>query len=302
VSDKVHRGYTGRFAPSPTGPLHFGSLLAAVASYLDARQAGGRWLLRIENIDPPREQAGAVEAILRTLDVYGFEWDGGVIYQRDSEPRHREAVDRLLANSLAYPCSCSRSDLADAGQGPLGSVYPGTCRRGCSGGETAIRVLTHSRPIRIVDRLQGPYEQRLETDSGDFVIRRRDGLIAYQLAVAVDDAVEGISHVVRGIDLLDSTPRQIHLQQLLDLPQPSYAHIPVVVNDDGSKLSKNTGARPLSDTRPVPTLVRALASLGQRPEAGLEKASLRDVWHWAIAHWSIEPLRGQRHIALQHYC
>lgn len=194
----------GRFAPSPTGPLHFGSLLAAIASYLEARTSGGRWLLRIEDIDPPREQPGADAEIQRALEAYGLEWDGPVIYQSRRRDRHDAAVESLLASGRAYACSCSRRDLANAPRGPLGIIYPGTCRQGCSGPDSAIRVRTTDEPVTFDDRLQGPREQRLESESGDFVIRRRDGLIAYQLAVAVDDALDGITEVVRGIDLLDS--------------------------------------------------------------------------------------------------
>lgn len=285
----------GRFAPSPTGPLHFGSLLAAVASYLEARVRGERWLLRIEDIDPPREEAGAAEAIIRCLEVYGFQWDGPVLRQSRNEERHRAAVERLLADGLAYPCRCTRRVLArTARQGAMGPIYPGTCRDGNGRGARAIRVRTTDEPITVVDRLQGRIEQRLESELGDFVIRRRDGLIAYQLAVVIDDAVDGVTDVVRGIDLLDSTPRQIHLQRLLGLPTPSYMHIPVAVGADGEKLSKQTAAPPIAvDTEAVaPTLCRALACLRQEPPAGLADASPDAVWAWAIANWRPARLRS----------
>ena len=294
--------YVGRFAPSPTGPLHFGSLLAAVASYLEARRHGGRWLLRIEDIDPPREQPGADADILRILDAYQFEWDGEVCYQSRSVSAHQEAVARLMDSGQAYRCGCSRSDLADAPRGSMGIIYPGTCRNGCESNEFAIRVLTHNEPIGIVDRLQGAFEQRLETESGDFVILRRDGLIAYQLAVVVDDALQGITDIVRGIDLLDSTPRQVYLQRLLGLPTPSYAHIPIVENDDGSKLSKLTGAPPVEATNANRTLFNALRALGQLPPPELADASLSEQWQWALGHWSPERLAGRKNIAMQHYC
>ena len=294
--------YVGRFAPSPTGPLHFGSLLAAVASYLEARQRRGHWLLRIENIDPPREQPGADQLILRALEAYGFEHDGAVVYQADSQAAHHDAIDRLLDHGLAYPCGCSRRDLQSEDSGPLGTIYPGTCRNGTKARETAIRVRTDDEPIGIDDRLQGRFEQRLESESGDFIVLRRDGLVAYQLAVIVDDARQGVTEIVRGIDLLDSTPRQVYLQRLLSLPAPDYAHIPVAVAADGEKLSKATGATALDLAEGPVNLVRALDALRQAPPAGLASGRVDDVWAWAIENWRIERLRNHRHIAVQHYC
>lgn len=286
--------YVGRFAPSPTGPLHFGSLLAATASYLQARRAGGAWLLRIEDIDPPRALAGAEAMILEALETYGFEWDGDVIYQSRNDARHRQAADDLVARGEAYRCGCSRRDLADAPSGPLGTIYPGTCRGGSTADEYAIRVRTHAREISFVDGLQGPYSQRLEPESGDFIIVRRDGLIAYHLAVVVDDAADGVTEIVRGYDLLDSTPRHIHLQQLLNLPTPRYLHIPVIENSDGQKLSKLTGAAalPLDDPRPV--LLQALAALAQPVPTALRRATLGDIWAHATEHWDPDPLAGRR--------
>ena len=286
--------YVGRFAPSPTGPLHFGSLLAAVASYLQAKCQRGRWLLRIEDIDPPREQAGSDELIINTLDVYGFEWDGRTSYQSENEHTHREVLQSLIERGLAYPCGCSRRDLASAKTGPLGRIYPGTCRSGCRSSDVAIRVLTHNRRIEFDDRLQGPYGQSLESESGDFIIWRRDGLVAYHLAVVVDDADQGISEIVRGIDLLDSTPRQIHLQQLCGFATPAYAHIPVAVNSEGQKLSKLTGAAAVSDESPGPTLVHALQALGQRPPAELATATLPTIWDWAVDNWKADALIGHK--------
>ena len=263
-----------------------------MASYLQARACDGRWLVRIEDIDPPREQAGATEEILHALERYGFEWDGPVIYQSHSRPAHDEALRSLLERGLAYPCGCSRKDLADMPRGPLGVIYPGTCRAGCSADETAIRVRTDNAPISFEDLLQGPVSQRLESESGDFVIRRRDGLIAYQLAVVVDDELQGITQIVRGIDIIDSTPRQIWLQHLLDYRLPEYAHIPVVTHPDGDKLSKLTGAPaiPLDEVRP--TLVAALEALQQEPPLELVDAALADIWDWALTNWKIQPLQG----------
>lgn len=293
--------YVGRFAPSPTGPLHFGSLLAAVASYLEARRAGGEWLVRIEDIDPPREQPGASDRILTCLEACGFEWDRQVIFQSSSAKHHDRAVDWLLERGLAYRCNCSRRDLADEPAGPLGTIYPGTCRNRRVEGESAIRVRTHNRAITVNDRLQGRIEQRLESTSGDFVIRRRDSLVAYQLAVVIDDALQGVTDIVRGIDLIESTPRQVYLQGLLDLPTPGYAHIPVAVDANGDKLSKATGADPVDPARPGPVLARALAALGQAPAAGLASADTATIWAWAAENWSPSRLAGRHDIAVQHY-
>lgn len=288
--------YVGRFAPSPTGPLHFGSLLAAVASYLQAKSQDGRWLVRMEDIDPPREPPGADTLILRALEAYGFDWDGPVLYQSTQDAWHRELIDRLVTAGAAYPCSCSRRDLADAARGPLGVIYPGTCRRGCTASRTAIRARTDDEPVAWDDLLQGSQSRRLESGSGDFVIRRRDGLIAYQLAVAADDAAQGITEVVRGIDLMESTPRQIHLQRLLGFATPAYAHIPVAVDARGRKLSKSTGARAVPVGEPRPVLVRALHALGQQPPAELADAGLDAIWSWARQHWDPGVLAARKQV------
>ena len=301
MTQRDEGGYVGRFAPSPTGPLHFGSLLAGVVSFLEARRARGRWLLRIEDIDPPREQAGAADAIVRCLEDYGFEWDGDILMQSASRSAHDEAVDRLVDLEVAYRCNCSRRMLASAPTGPLGTIYPGTCREREVGGEAAIRVRTNDSPIAFNDRFQGPLEQRLETESGDFVIRRRDGLVAYQLAVVVDDALNGVTDVVRGLDLLDSTPRQIYLQRLLNLPTPGYAHLPIAVHADGQKLSKLTGAPAIRSDRAAATLCQVLDALGQSPPPDLSAGSVREVWAWAESNWDPDRIIGRRNIAVQHY-
>ncbi|MDH3747427.1 MAG: tRNA glutamyl-Q(34) synthetase GluQRS [Gammaproteobacteria bacterium] len=285
--------YIGRFAPSPTGPLHFGSLLAAVASYLEARQRGGQWLVRVEDIDPPREQPGASELIIATLEHYGFEWDGPIIYQSQSDIEHRAALRRLADDGLAYPCSCSRRDLAEAPRGPLGTIYPGTCRNGCDATETAIRLRTSNESLTFDDELQGTQSQRLESESGDFVTLRRDGLVAYHLAVVVDDYLQGVTHIVRGIDLMDSTLRQIWVQQKLGYPTPRYSHIPVALHEDGRKLSKVSGASGILPDQVAATLVAALQSLGQKPPESLVGASVNDIWAWALANWNMNLLRGQ---------
>ena len=290
--------YVGRFAPSPTGPLHFGSLVAAVASYLQARAREGLWLVRIEDIDPPREQPGASELIVTALEAYGFEWDGPVIYQGQSRPQHDAALQTLIDQGLAYPCGCSRKDLADVPRGPLGTIYPGTCRAGCDAPETAIRLRTTDELITFDDALQGPQTQCLESESGDFVIRRRDGLIAYQLAVVVDDALEGVTEVVRGIDIMDSTVRQIWLQRLLGYEEPGYMHFPVITHPDGDKLSKLTGAPGIPIDEPRPLLLAALKALRQEPPASLEAASIGEIWQWAINNWSPNPLIGMKAVSI----
>ena len=288
----------GRFAPSPTGPLHFGSLLAAAASYLQARRRDGAWLVRIEDIDPPREQPGATDRILEALERYGFEWDGPVIFQSHSHSAHEAALARLLESGHAYRCGCSRRDLSDAPRGPLGIIYPGTCRDGSPAGETAVRVRTDDSPLGFTDGLQGAHQERLESESGDFVIWRRDGLVAYHLAVVVDDYEQGVTEIVRGIDLMDSTCRQIWLQRLLGYPTPDYLHIPVATHGDGQKLSKLTGARAVPLGRPETFLLQVLAALGQQPPADLDSGSLQEIWSWATEHWHIEALTGKTRIAV----
>jgi len=276
--------YIGRYAPSPTGPLHFGSLVAAVGSYLEARRRQGLWLLRIEDIDPPREMPGAKDLILKALEAFGFQWDGPVLYQSDRIEHYQAAVASLVDRGHAYPCSCSRARLRRLG---FGTLYPGLCRNGTEAHPLghAIRVLTHDEPIAFTDRRCGPQSQRLESSVGDFVIRRRDGLYAYQLAVVVDDAAQGITEVVRGADLLQSTPRQIHLQRLLGLPTPAYLHLPVVTDAAGRKLSKQTGAPPLDLDHPTMGLWEALAFLGHPPPLPLRRANVQALWEWAHHHW-----------------
>lgn len=267
---------TGRFAPSPTGPLHFGSFVAALASWLDARAAGGRWLVRIEDLDRPRERPGAAEDILATLTRFGLEWDGEVAYQSRRRAHYEDALRALEAHT--YWCGCTRREIADSAlrlASDGAQVYPGTCRNGLPPGKTAraLRVRTEAKAIPFEDRVQGRVEHDLERDVGDFVLLRADGQIAYQLAVVVDDALQDVTDVVRGADLLDSTPRQIHLQRLLGLPTPQYLHIPVALDAGGDKLSKSAGAGALDDS--ARTLERALAFLGQPPSSTLEEALRR---------------------------
>jgi glutamyl-Q tRNA(Asp) synthetase len=262
---------TGRFAPSPSGPLHFGSLVAALASWLDARAAGGRWLVRIEDLDRPRVQAGAASEILRALERLGLGWDGEVLYQSRRIPLYDEALRTIQAHT--YWCGCTRREIADSALGPAAdgaAVYPGTCRAGLPPGKSprALRVRVPQALVRFDDRVQGPRAQHLGREVGDFVLVRADGQFAYQLAVVVDDAHQGVSDVVRGADLLDSTARQIFLQRLLGYPTPRYLHVPVALNAHGEKLSKQTGAGPLDLSDPRRALAHALAFLGQPEDLG----------------------------------
>jgi glutamyl-Q tRNA(Asp) synthetase len=281
--------YCGRFAPSPTGPLHFGSLVAALASYADARAQRGRWLLRIEDVDAPRSQPDSESDIVTTLARYGFAWDEPIVRQSERTARYASALARLTERGLAYPCACSRRDVQSAPVGAGGEhVYPGTCRDGippsrAARGERAWRVRVSDAAVAFDDRLQGAQAQDLARDVGDFVIRRADGLFAYQLAVVVDDAGQSITDIVRGADLLASTPRQIHLQRLLGLPQPSYLHVPVAVNGAGEKLSKQTRAAALSDD-PLPTLLAAWTFLDQ-PLPMSAPRTVAQFWAFASRAW-----------------
>lgn len=284
--------YRGRFAPSPTGPLHFGSLVAAVGSFLEARSRGGLWLLRMEDLDRPREQPGARDAILRALDACGLQWDGPVATQTRRGDAYHAALHRLAHADAAYPCACTRREIADSAiAGIEGPVYPGTCRGGLSHGRRprALRVLTEgAAPVTFADALQGKVTQDVAREVGDFVIYRADRVVAYQLAVVVDDALQGITDVVRGADLLHSTPRQILLQRLLGVPTPRYAHLPVAVNAAGEKLSKQTRAAPVDAAEPVPALVAAMRFLGHPAPAGLERGGVAEFWQWALEAWSLE--------------
>ncbi len=348
--------YRGRFAPSPTGPLHFGSLLAAVGSYLDAKHHHGTWLVRMEDLDTPRCVTSAADDILRTLGAFGLHSDEPVIYQSQRTAAYEEALHKLQASGAAYPCCCTRKEIADSVlNGIEGPVYPGTCRHGIPAGREgrAWRVRTDctllppcrgitsdlagvvcqpsrmassstkagigveqwdntaSTPsltlplqrggdivddgvIQFDDALQGRISQNLEKEIGDFVVKRADGLFAYQLAVVVDDAFQDITHIVRGADLLDSTPRQIYLQRLLGLRIPQYLHLPVAVNESGEKLSKQTLAAPVDETHPVKTLLRVLDFLQQHPPAELLGCDVKVLLEWATANWDATKMRGIR--------
>jgi len=277
--------YVGRFAPSPTGPLHFGSLVAALASWLDCRRAGGRWLVRMEDLDSPRVIPGAADTILRQLEAFGLEWDGSIVYQSERRELYQHAVGKLRTHS--YPCACTRKELEDSALAIDGArIYPGTCRAGLAPGKVArtgrtafaVRLRTDADSIRFIDRVQGAIEQSVERDVGDFVLLRADGIHSYQIAVVVDDAAQGVTDVVRGADLLDSTARQIHLQRLLGLATPRYLHTPVATNSAGEKLSKQTRA---ADAGPD-DLPGALGFLGMHAPGGLVP---KELLQWALSAW-----------------
>ena len=291
--------YRGRFAPSPTGPLHFGSLVAAVGSYLEARTHAGTWVVRMEDVDRTRVVRGAADAILRTLDVYGFEWDGEILHQSRRDDAYAAALRRLEHRHALFPCVCTRREIADSALSLQGEpVYPGTCRGGPAPGRPTrtIRVRVGDLTIALDDAVQGSFEQRLGSEVGDFVVRRTDGLFAYQLAVVVDDAEQGITNVVRGADLLASTPRRILLQRLLGVPTPRYLHLPVALNAAGEKLSKQTLARPLENAEAPAQLWNALRFLGQDPPADLATGSVDELWTWARTNWSAAAIPRLRSI------
>jgi len=287
------RGYVGRFAPSPTGPLHAGSLVAAMASWLDARAHGGRWLLRMEDLDRPRNVPGAAEHILATLDRLGFVADGPVVWQSRRHAAYEEAFERLRAAGHAYGCACTRREIAQALAAAgvrthrhVEPVYPGTCRDGLPPGRTARawRARVDGPPVRWVDRADGIERiESLPESSGDFVLLRADGIWAYQLAVVVDDGAAGVTDVVRGADLASSTARQVRLQQWLGLPTPRYLHVPVVVGDDGEKLSKQNGARPLDPDAPLAELAAAARHLGL---GRIEADGVGRFWELATQAWA----------------
>lgn len=271
----------GRFAPSPTGDLHFGSLVSAVGSYLEAKSVGGDWLLRIEDIDPPREVKGSNKRIIKALYRLGLKPDRPVLYQSNRLNAYQLAVNQLLKNGLAYPCACSRKDL------PASGIYPGTCRHGITEGKPprSIRFRTDQVNYQFTDKIQGVISESPAEVSGDFIIRRADGLFAYQLAVVVDDHFQRVSQVVRGADLLDSTCRQICLQKALGYETPEYMHLPVVLSEDGKKLGKRFEADPIKHQDPAYALGQALRFLGQNPPGGI---SLENLWLWAVEHWNNE--------------
>jgi len=290
---KLTSNYIGRFAPSPSGPLHFGSLVAAVASYLDARKKNGAWLLRIEDLDPPREDQRAPAAIIDQLIAHNLHWDGDIVYQSLRHDAYSAALNQLLQSGLAYPCDCARKKVA--------TVYQGTCRNKSPtevGNPHAFRMRIDTPVIGIKDGVLGPQRWQLGKEMGDFIIKRKDDLFAYQLAVVVDDAFQHITHVVRGSDLLESTPRQIYLARKLNLPVPRYMHFPVVLGDSGDKLSKQTHATPVSNHEALNNLKHSLDFLGQHvPHAVMDIGKLVEE---AIANWDVNAIPKQLAIAQSH--
>ncbi|MET3930809.1 glutamyl-Q tRNA(Asp) synthetase [Lysobacter sp. OAE881] len=286
-------GYRGRFAPSPTGDLHFGSLLAAFGSWLLARHAGGRWLVRVEDLDPPREVAGAARRQLDTLRAFGLESDEEIVWQSRRSTRYEAALERLLQDGRAFYCHCSRTDLAT-----VAGVHR-ACVASRLRPDPAVRLrVDDGSVVAFDDAIAGRIEQDVAREVGDFVLRRADGFWAYQLAVVVDDADQGITDVVRGADLLDSTPRQILLQRALGLPTPRYTHLPLVLGPDGRKLSKSDAAQPVDAAEPVATLRAAWARLGQAPDALADARDVADLLARAVA--SFNPTRIPRHDAGPH--
>ena len=291
--------YIGRFAPSPTGPLHFGSLLAALASYLDAKSQHGQWLIRIEDLDPPREMLGAKELILTALDAYGLHSDQNIIYQSDRSEIYQAVLDQLIKSQQVFPCSCSRKQLA-AHQG----IHYGHCNSVSLDTAPSLSITPYAwrfdsqqtsaidttGNIHFLDQLQGSFNQSIERNIGDFVVKRKERLWAYQLAMVIDDHHQGITHVVRGIDLIDSTLRQIMLQASLNYSLPHYAHIPVACAPNGQKLSKQNLAPALDLDNPTENLWRALSWLRQTPPENLHQASVKEILAWAIEHWDIKAL------------
>ncbi len=285
--------YKGRFAPSPTGAVHFGTLLAAVGSYLQAKKNHGEWIIRMEDVDLTRKVEGADTDILHTLEAFGFEWQGEVLYQSAQNEYYEDALQQLIKQSLVFPCLCTRKQLAESGS----DIYPGNCRQRPlpEKNEHALRVIADDINITFHDAIMGEQSQHMAKQCGDFIIKRRDGLFAYQLAVVVDDAMQGISEIVRGADLLDSTPRQIYLQQRLGYNTPTYCHLPLAVDASGNKISKSEGAAKVDIKNREKQLCEVLAFLGQQPPTDLSACNIDDIWQWAINNWNIHAVPKNKH-------
>jgi len=283
--------YRGRFAPTPSGPLHFGSLVAAAGSYLEAKSHGGEWHLRIDDLDPPRVAPGAVESILRCLEALGFEWDGPIVYQSQRAPAYHAALHQLRALGAVYPCACSRKDIAESAlAGAESKIYPGFCREGLPSGRRAraLRLKVEGMRVEFEDGLLGPQRRDLAREYGDFILYRVDGVYAFHLASAVDDAELGVTDVVRGSDLLESSARQLKLIRLLGHGAPRYVHLPVAVDRSGEKLSKQTKAAPVDPARPLRALQAVLRFLNQATEAESEPTTLDELWRHAILRWDLQ--------------
>jgi len=291
--------YCGRFAPTPSGPLHLGSMFTALASFLQARSNQGQWLLRIDDIDTPRVAAGAADDIKRTLERHALYWDQTEFLQSQGTEAYEQALQQLDANGRLYPCSCSRKDLASLHRNNSEpAVYPGTCRNANRSRKQphALRMCTENVAVKACDLLQGPQHWDIERECGDFIVLRRDGIVSYHLATVIDDWLSGVSEVLRGVDLLESTPLQIHLQRLLGLTSPSYLHVPVIANRQGIKLSKQNLAEAVDDSNPSITLVQLLTLLKQRPPEELHSAPPEEILAWAVQNWDVSKLAGVRMI------
>ena len=295
-TDNSAEKYIGRFAPSPTGPVHLGTLIAAVGSYLQAKSNDGEWLIRMEDVDITRKVEGSDRDILHTLEAFGFEWQGDVLYQSQQTAHYQHALEQLIEQSLVFPCICSRKQLAATGS----DIYPGTCRtrKLPEESEHALRLIARDITIEFDDTIMGKQSQDISRECGDFVIRRRDGLFAYQLAVVVDDHLQNITEIVRGADLLDSTARQIYLQRLLGYSTPGYCHLPLAVDTNGNKISKSEGGAKVEIKHRQRLICDVLDFLGQKPPSDLADSHIHDIWRWAINHWDIRLVADREKIAL----
>jgi len=281
--------YKGRFAPSPTGELHFGSLLAAISSYLEAKKHNGQWIIRMEDLDQPRTVVGSADSILQTLDTFGFEWDGEVVFQSQRSALYEEYLQELISEHLIYRCDCSRNKLKESKSFP---VYDGFCRNKNNEipAPYALRCKTPNTRLSFTDQIQGNHSVDLNQQCGDFIVRRRDQLFAYQLAVICDDSEQAITDIVRGADLLTATPIQIYLQQQLQLAEPVYSHIPVAMHQQGRKLSKSHQDLAIFKHTPTAIMTQALSFLGQSPPGDLAKTDINGFWHWAINNWDLNKI------------
>ena len=288
----LKQSYVGRFAPTPSGPLHFGSIIAALASFLDARSQHGQWLLRIDDLDKPRVNQAATDSIIRTLERLGMEWDGAISYQSKRLDEYQDVLDKMIKNDLVFRCYCPRRITR-------GIAYPGTCRQaGIKAKERfSIRIITDNTPVCCHDLIQGEIQRNIQDQSGDFILLRSDKIFSYDFATAIDDSSEGITHVIRGADLLDSTPKQLYLQSLLELSSPIYGHVPIAVNRTGKKISKRTGAvDALLNKQPQRLLTEVLHFLGQDVDMSLANSEPRTVISWALENWDFKRVPGQESI------
>ncbi|MBT8113455.1 MAG: tRNA glutamyl-Q(34) synthetase GluQRS [Gammaproteobacteria bacterium] len=294
------QSYVGRFAPSPSGLLHYGSLVTATASYLQAKHNDGQWLLRIEDIDPPREISGATDDILFTLERFEFEWDQAPLYQSTRLEQYRSVINNLVRLDQVYACSCSRKDLAnDIQKSELGKRYPGTCankKLDTTDASFNLRLRTENKNITFQDATYGEIAHNLFKEIGDIIVYRKFDIPSYALAVTVDDAYQGITEVVRGFDLLAFTPVQIYLSQQIQLPIPRFLHIPIIVNERGQKLSKQTGAAAVAIRNRSTVLIQALNDLGQLVPKKLESEPIKQIWSWAIKHWNVDNIPKTKQI------